>query len=86
MEFITALGLLAGTLTTMSLLPQLFKIRRTKSAGDISTGMFVVFCVGVVLWLIYGMINRDIAIITSNFITLVLSLTILILKAKYARQ
>ncbi len=86
MELITALGLIAGALTTMSLLPQLFKIQRTKSAEDISTGMFVLFCIGVVLWLIYGTINRDIAIITSNFVTLVLSLTILILKAKYARQ
>ena len=86
MELITALGLIAGALTTMSLLPQLLKIQRTKSAEDISTGMFVLFCIGVVLWLIYGTINRDIAIITSNFVTLVLSLTILILKAKYARQ
>ena len=73
MEFITALGLLAGALTTMSLLPQLLKIQRTKSAEDISTGMFALFCIGVVLWLIYGTSNRDIAIITSNFVTLVLS-------------
>jgi MtN3 and saliva related transmembrane protein len=85
MGFVTVLGLIAGTLTTMSFVPQVLKIWRTRSAADISTGMFIAFCIGVMLWLIYGVVNRDIAIIVSNFITLMLALTVLVLKAKYER-
>lgn len=85
MDFTTVLGLLAGTLTTISFFPQLAKIRRTKSAEDISTGMFVMFCIGVALWLAYGLANRDVAVIAANSVTLVLALMILILKMKYDR-
>jgi MtN3 and saliva related transmembrane protein len=85
MGIITVLGLIAGTLTTMAFVPQVLKIRRTRSAADISTGMFVAFCLGVTLWLIYGILNRDVAIVATNSITLVLALTVLILKARYER-
>jgi MtN3 and saliva related transmembrane protein len=84
MGFITLLGLVAGVLTTTSFIPQLLKIWRTRSADDISTGMFVAFCIGVTLWLIYGALNRDIAIIVSNFVTLVLAMTVLVLKIRYS--
>ncbi len=36
MDFITILGLVAGALTTIAFLPQMFQIWRTKSAGDVS--------------------------------------------------
>jgi MtN3 and saliva related transmembrane protein len=85
MGIITLLGLIAGSLTTMAFVPQVLKIRRTRSAADISTGMFVAFCTGVALWLIYGVLKRDIAIVATNFVTLVLALTVLILKARYER-
>lgn len=83
MDFTTALGLLAGALTTTSFFPQLAKIRRTKSAEDISMSMFVMFCIGVALWLVYGVVNRDVAVIAANSVTLLLALGILILKMKY---
>ena len=86
MDAIIATGLLAGALTTASLFPQLAKIWRTKSAEDVSTGMFVTFCIGVVLWLVYGIANRDVAVIAANAITLVLAIAILVLKFKYARN
>ena len=86
MDFITMVGLLAGALTTASLLPQITKIWRTKSADDVSTGMFVVFGIGVVLWLVYGIANEDIAVIAANAVTLVLAVGILALKLRYARR
>jgi MtN3 and saliva related transmembrane protein len=80
------LGLAAGTLTTASFVPQLVKVWRTKSAEDISMGMFATFCAGVVLWLIYGIALRDVAIIAANGVTLVLALAIMALKIRYARR
>ncbi|MBI5496843.1 MAG: SemiSWEET transporter [Deltaproteobacteria bacterium] len=73
----TALGLVAGTLTTVAFIPQLLLVVRTRSAKDISLGMFIIFSVGVFLWMIYGIINHDVPVILANAITLGLALVIL---------
>ena len=41
MEFTTAIGLAAGTLTTIAFIPQVTKIWRTRSTKDLSLGMFL---------------------------------------------
>jgi MtN3 and saliva related transmembrane protein len=84
MELTTTLGLAAGALTTLSLVPQVLKIWRTRSACDISLGMFVVFCTGVVLWLIYGLMLGETPIVVWNGVTLVLALAIVAMKLKFA--
>ena len=83
MNYITIIGLIAATLTTISFLPQAIKSWKTRSARDLSLGMFVTFCTGVLLWLIYGLLNQDVPIILSNAVTFVLALAILILKIKH---
>jgi MtN3 and saliva related transmembrane protein len=83
MEMTTALGLVAGGLTTASLVPQVLKIRRSKSAEDISLGMFVAFCAGVTLWIVFGSLKGELAIIITNGVTLVFGLLILLMKLKY---
>ena len=83
MDMIVGLGLLAGGLTTASFVPQVVKIWKTKSAEDVSLTMFVAFCLGVALWLTYGVIKKDWAILASNGVTLILGLAILVMKIKY---
>jgi MtN3 and saliva related transmembrane protein len=83
MDMIVGLGLLAGGLTTASFVPQVAKIWKTKSAEDVSLTMFVAFCVGVALWLAYGVIKKDWAILATNGVTLILGLAILVMKIKY---
>ncbi len=83
MDWLLVLGLVAATLTTSAGIPQLIKIIKTKSTGDISLGMFVILTLGVFLWLIYGIIVKDIPIIAANTVSLVVSLSLLILKLKY---
>ena len=83
MDMNVGLGLLAGGLTTASFVPQVTKIWKTKSADDVSLTMFVAFCIGVGLWLTYGMIKKDWAILLTNGVTLLLGLAILLMKIKY---
>ncbi len=85
MDATTALGLTAATLTTCSFVPQLTKVWRTKSAADLSYGMFGAFSIGILLWLAYGLLRRDVPVIVANGITLVLSVAILVLKVRYGR-
>jgi MtN3 and saliva related transmembrane protein len=83
MDFITLLGLVAGTLTTAAFLPQLFKTWKSKSAGDISSIWLIAFTSGIALWLTYGLLINSLPVILSNGITLVLTLIILVFKLKY---
>ncbi len=45
----TLLGLCAGTLTTLSFVPQVVKCWRRRSAGDLSATMLLTFTGGVTL-------------------------------------
>ncbi|MCG3121404.1 MAG: Sugar transporter SemiSWEET [bacterium] len=83
MNYVTLIGLTAATLTTSAFLPQVIKSWQTKSAKDLSLGMFVIFCSGVFLWLIYGLLSNDLPLILSNAVTFILALTILILKIRH---
>ncbi|MBS0617240.1 MAG: SemiSWEET transporter [Spirochaetes bacterium] len=80
------LGFAAGLITTISFVPQLVRIYRTKSGGDISAWMMLLFGTGISLWLVYGVIIKSPPIIAANAITLVLVLVILVLKFYYARK
>ncbi len=83
MDFIQLIGIMAGTLTSISFLPQAIKTWKSRSAKDLSLGMFLIFTSGVALWLTYGIIREDLPIILANIVTLVLSASILYFKLKY---
>lgn len=76
-------GYFAGFLTTLSFLPQVVKTWKSKSASDLSLGMFSVFSVGVLCWLSYGVLLQELPIIFWNTITLVLVLSILVMKLRF---
>lgn len=83
MNSLTWLGLLAGTLTTISFFPQVLKTWKTRSTKDISLEMFLLFCSGLLLWIIYGISVKNIPVIMTNIATFVLAFPILVLKLKY---
>lgn len=79
----TVIGLSAAFCTTVSFLPQVIKIWKTRSTKDISLGMFSIFSAGIFLWLIYGLLIGDVPVIASNGVTLVLTLAILGFKLRH---
>lgn len=83
MDAITGIGLIAALFTTVSLLPQLIRVYKTKSAKDISTGMFALFCGGVFLWFVYGVFVKDFPIIIANSLAFIQAVAILLFKIKY---
>jgi MtN3 and saliva related transmembrane protein len=83
MDAITIIGLIAALFTTVSLLPQLIKVYKTKSTKDISTGMFTLFGTGVLLWFVYGVFVNDLPIILANSLAFIQAAVILFFKAKY---
>jgi len=79
------IGFLAASLTTAAFVPQLVRVIRLRTARDISLPTFLMFSLGVFLWLVYGLFTGSRPIIASNAVTLVLSVSILILKLRFDR-
>jgi len=76
-EFI---GLLAACCTTFSFLPQIIQIYKTRVTEGISIGMYLIFSTGVLLWLIYGLFLASPSLIIANGLTLVLAVSVLVMK------
>jgi MtN3 and saliva related transmembrane protein len=76
-------GYVAGLLATIAFVPQVVKTFKERSARDISLGMYVLFCAGVSLWLLYGLLIGSWPVVVSNFVTLVLSGTVLAMKLRH---
>ncbi|MCP3659248.1 MAG: hypothetical protein GY830_02600 [Bacteroidetes bacterium] len=74
------IGILAAICTTIAFIPQVVKVYRSKSAKDISLGMYSIFCIGLTLWIIHGIMIKDKPLIFANIITLLLATSILIMK------
>ena len=83
MNYVSLIGLIAGTCTTISFLPQVIKIARSKETKALSLPMYIVLATGIFLWTVYGIFTGDMPIVLANSISLVLALTVLVLKIKY---
>ncbi len=83
MEFISVLGLVAGLCTSSATIPQLVKTIKTKKTQDISIFMFVVMLSGNALWIYYGIAKKDVAIISTNILSLALDIAMLVCHFKY---
>lgn len=77
------LGLAAGTITSITFLPQVIQIWKTKSAKDISLQMLLLLILGVSMWLTYGILVMDAAIIYTNSMVLTMSLIMMYFKFKF---
>ena len=77
------IGFSAASLTTASFVPQAWLTFRTRDVRGISLGMYSVFTTGVALWLAYGLLLQAWPVVVANAITLVLALSILVMKLRY---
>ena len=76
------IGLVAAALTTSAFIPQVYKIYKEKSAVGISLTMYLIFFVGLSLWLFYGYLVGSISIVIANGVTLILAAIIIYYKLK----
>ncbi|MDD5025302.1 MAG: SemiSWEET transporter [Methanoregula sp.] len=83
MELTVIIGYIAGTLTTVSFIPQVARAWKLKETRDLSLAMLTLFALGVTLWAVYGFWIDSLPIIAANVISLVLILVLLWLKLRY---
>jgi MtN3 and saliva related transmembrane protein len=80
------IGFAAGLITSVGFIPQVYKALRTKKVEDISWLQPLVLSVGIFLWLIYGLILNDQAIILANAFALCCNILLLSLKIIYQKK
>jgi MtN3 and saliva related transmembrane protein len=83
---IDAIGYAAATMTTVSFVPQLLRVIRSRSARDISLGMFLIFSVGTLAVGVYGFLAHSAPRLIANTVTFALSISILALKLCFDRR
>jgi MtN3 and saliva related transmembrane protein len=82
----TVIGITAALLTMFGFVPQVVKMRKTKSAEDISGFTLIQFSIGAALWILYGTHLGDAIIVGANSISLVVTLTALALYVKLSKN
>lgn len=85
-NIIEIIGSIAAFCTTVAFLPQVIKVFRTHSVQDISRTMYSIFCLGVALWLVYGIGINSRPVIIANAITLGLAGAVLYMKFKFGNE
>jgi MtN3 and saliva related transmembrane protein len=82
----THVGLVAGLLTSVAVVPQVVRTWRTKHAKDLSIWQPLLLVGGMLLWLIYGLMIGDTPLIAANTFSLGCYLLLIAMKIIYDRR
>lgn len=80
---ITYLGYFAGCLTVLSFLPQVIRTWKTRHTKDLSLAMFALLVTASSLWMVYGILIKDLPVILTNLGMVVLTGAIGIAKIRF---
>ena len=83
MDTTLVIGYIAGTLTTISFLPQVIRTWKMRETKDFSLAMLLLFATGILLWTVYGFWTGSLPVILANVITFLLIIVLLAMKIKY---
>jgi MtN3 and saliva related transmembrane protein len=79
------LGLVAGACTTFAFIPQVLRVWKTRSAADISYGMYFIYLTGNGLWFAYAFYTSSFPLMITNVVTIILSGSVVFLKVRLER-
>ena len=85
-EYIQYVGIGAGILTSVSMLPQLIKTFKKKEVEDISWVMIFTLMTGIGSWIWYGFLKQDMPIIYTNCFSFLLNCILLFFRFKYSND
>jgi MtN3 and saliva related transmembrane protein len=80
------IGFIAAILTTTAFLPQVYKTWKTKDVSGLSLPMLLIFFIGIIGWLVYGILKQSPSMIFANSVTIISSFLLLFFKVKYSKK
>jgi len=78
-------GIMAGSITAFSTLPQVIKIIKEKKVEAISIWMLILLITGLGFWALYGFLKDDIFILVTNLFSLLVNFILIGLRIKYKK-
>ncbi|MEH6579353.1 MAG: SemiSWEET transporter [Amphritea sp.] len=81
-DIVSLIGMGAAFCTTLSFVPQVLQIIKSRDTAGISISMYSIFTLGVFLWVVYGFVREDLPVFLANLLTLILTLSVLGLTLK----
>ena len=84
MNITQIIGIAAGVLTSIAMLPQLIKMIKEKKAENVSVVMLLVLISGLALWAVYGFMRDDLPVIVTNCFSFLLNVVVLTFRIKYS--
>jgi MtN3 and saliva related transmembrane protein len=86
MDWIEATGHAGSILSSITFMPQVYKVWKTKSVGDLSLAMLLIVFSSTVIWLIYGVGRNLLPVIICNAIICALSLVLIYFKWSFSKS
>ncbi len=83
---VTWIGLAAGFMTSIAVIPQVVRTWRIKHARDISIWQPLILIIGMFLWLVYGLLLGDTPLMAANSFSIACYLLLLGMKIFYDRR
>ena len=76
---IVIVGYIAGFCTAIAQFPQAYKVIKTGETHSISLGMYLLMTLGILFWMVYGILLSNLPMILTNGVCLIPSIYILII-------
>lgn len=86
METLQILTIIAGLAMSFGYYPQGYRIWKLKSAEQLSITNYSILSIGTAIWLLYGILMRDLVIIISFSVSLFGAWGVLFLTVYYRRN
>jgi len=75
-----------GTVMALAGVPQIIRILQRRSAADISLTMYIIFVLGQICWIWYGVLMSSTSLMVANSVGLCVNSTIVALTLRYRHQ
>ncbi|MBS1556556.1 MAG: SemiSWEET family sugar transporter [Bacteroidota bacterium] len=86
MNWIEAVGHFGAFLTSVTFIPQVYKVWKTRSVGDLSLTMMLIVLLSTLVWLTYAFALMLWPVIIANSIVCILSLLLIYFKVAFAKK
>ena len=82
-DYISLIGLLAGFLSIVAYIPQVWKTYITKHSKDLSMNWLTINIISQVLWFTFGTLSSTLPIILTSSSVLIMTICLIIMKRKF---
>ena len=85
MNFVDIIGFSAGVFTSINIIPQIIQSIKTKQVEDISLWMFLIYDLGLFLWVTYGFMINSFPVMIMDGLALLTSIFMTYMKIRYSK-